>query len=62
MRNTLEKNGELVIKNTGTGDKECWNRWKMIRKRVREIGRTYQKSREMKCNTYTSHFPAYSLK
>jgi len=31
MRNTLERNG-------GMGDKECWNRWKTIRKQVRKTG------------------------
>ena len=40
MRNTLERNGEQVIKNAGTGDKECWNRWETIRKQVRKAGRT----------------------
>lgn len=40
MRNTLERNGEQVIKNAGTGDKGCWNRWEAIRKQVRKAGRT----------------------
>ncbi len=40
MRNTLERNGEPVIKNAGTGDKGCRNRWETIRKQVRKAGRT----------------------
>ena len=41
MRNTLERNGEQVIKNAGAGDKGCRNRWETIRKQVRKAGRTY---------------------
>ena len=40
MRNTLERNGEQVIKNAGTGGKGCRNRWETIRKQVRKAGRT----------------------
>ncbi len=40
MRNTLERNGEQVIKNAGAGGKGCWNRWEMICKQVRKAGRT----------------------
>ena len=44
MRNTLERNGEPVIKNTGTGGKRFANRWETIRKQVRNDSQTGEKS------------------
>jgi len=34
---------QRMRKEWGTGDKECWNRWKTIRKQVRKTGRACHK-------------------
>ncbi|EEX17172.1 hypothetical protein HMPREF0973_03043 [Prevotella veroralis F0319] len=45
MRLTLYacvNDAQHVRKEWGIGEKECWNRWKTIRKQVRKTGRTCQ--------------------